>query len=87
MLVSQDGILLLCTGSVTSSRLAELTYGMLLCRSPVKAVNGTAGRRSSTGGAAPLKRPAAASSKPAAKRRGSVPFRAQTNVHQVSMAL
>jgi len=71
--MSQDGVLLFCTGPATSSRLAGLTHGILLCRSPAKAVNGTAGRRSSTGGAAPPKRPAATSSKPAAKRRGSVP--------------
>lgn len=57
--------------------MAGLTYGVLLCRSPAKAVNGTAGRRSSTGAAAPPKRPAAAASKPAAKRRGSVLFTAQ----------
>ncbi len=87
MLVSQDGVLLVCTGPATRSRLAGLTFGMLLCRSPAKAVNGTAGRRSSTGGAAPPKRPAAAASKPAAKRRSSVPFSAQTSVLQVSIAL
>ncbi|KAL0047295.1 hypothetical protein WJX82_000105 [Trebouxia sp. C0006] len=48
---------------------AELKLRKGQTRSPAKAVNGTAGRRSSTGAAAPPKRPAAAFSKPAAKRR------------------